>query len=310
MIPKKLAWFIFVVSVAVASLGGQSAHAEETTVLTLMNGRGVDGIEIEIINALSGMSIKTGQSNHGRGVQFDDLDEGRLYIAQTVDGEIFSDSFSAGSTIELELGRVGWNVATSVGFAVGSSSATFESDAGLDADESGVGGGPDVGVILFAPPRRVVIDGVRPFLETRIQIPVLDPVEFEGDGGGVAEVTEELRFSLGAGAAFPFDLASRTMTLEPSVRYALTKFELSSRPSGFNEHTKTATSHAVQLGLVLDVPVGKIGPIGIGLDLGVLGHFPISGKATVNSDLNAEPQIGVQAMIGIRGTYEGLLRGR
>ena len=310
MIPKKLAWFVIAVAVTVGALAGQSAYAEQTTVLTLKNGRGVDGVDVEIISALSGMQIKSGKSNHGGVVQFEDLEEGRFYVAQTVDGEIFSEAFVEGSTVELETGTVGWNVATTVGFAVGSSSATFKSDAGLDADESSIGGGPEVGIILFAPPRRILTDGVRPFFETRVQIPLLDPVEFKGDGGGVAEVEDALRFSLGAGAAFPIDLASRRMTLEPSFRYALTQFELSSTPAGSGERTKKATGHAVQLGLVLDVPVGQIGPVGIGLDLGVLGHFPVSGKATVNGDLNAEPGIGVQGMIGIRGTYEGLLGGR
>ena len=148
MIPKKLAWFAIAVAVTVGSLAGQSAYAEQTTVLTLKNGRGVDGVDVEIISALSGMLIKSGQSNHGGVVQFEDLDEGRFFVAQTADGEIFSEAFVAGSTVELETGTVGWHVATSVGFAVGSLSVTFKSDAGLDADESRIGGGPEVGIIL------------------------------------------------------------------------------------------------------------------------------------------------------------------
>jgi hypothetical protein len=286
------------------------AQAAVTTVVTLRDGRGVERIDVEIISVISGVTVKTGRTGKGGKVRFDDLQDGALYQVQTPDGNISSEAFTAGSTVELELGRAGWNLAGTVGFAVGSSTATFKSDGGLDADESGIGGGPEIGLIVFAPPRRFLVDGVRPFLVTSVVIALLSPDEFKGDVGGVAKVEDTLSFGIGGGVAFPFDLASRTMTLEPSVRYALTASELLSQPSGLDERSKKFTSHAIDLALVLDIPLGKLGPLGMGLDFGVLGHFPISGKATLNGDLNAEPAIDVQGKIGIRGTFEGFLGGR
>lgn len=309
---SKLSRWVVVASFALWLLLPFVTHAgvADTTVVTLMNGRGVEGIDVEVVSTVSGVVVATAQSGNGGMVRFEDLQEGVLYQAQTPDGNIFSEPFSAGSTVELELGQVGWNLAGTVAFAVGSSGATFKSDTDLDADTSGIGGGPEIGVIVFAPPRRILFDGVRPFLTSIVQIPLLKPVDFKGDSGGVAEVEDTLRFGIGGGVAFPFDFGSRTMTLEPSFRYALTMSELSSRPSGQDKRTKKFTSHAVELALGLDVPLGELGPLGMGLDLGVLGRFPISGTGTLNDDLNAEPAIDIQGTIGIRAIFDGFLGGR
>ena len=310
MNPYVLSWCRAFVSITLWLILTPQAQAAETTIVTLRDARPVDGIEVEIVSGTSGVSIQTGRSADGGVVHFKDLSEGVHVQVQTLDGNNFSESFLPGSTVELELGRAGWNLAGTVGFAVGSSAATFKSDTGLDADRSDIGGGPEVGIILFAPPRQIIFKGVRPFFATSAQLGLLDPVDFKGDGGGVAEVQDEWRIRIGGGVAIPFNLASRTLTAEPSVRYAVTGSEVSSRPAGQGKRSKTFTSHAVELGLVLDVPLGKLGPVGVGLDLGVQGLFPISGKGTVNSDLSAEPSIGVQGTIGIRGTFAGIFGSR
>ena len=289
--------------------GGPYAFAADTVVQTLRDGRPVAGVEVVIVKAISGKPIRSGRSGKGGTVRFEGLEADSDYQAQTTDGTVFSDSFKAGSTITLEVGRGGWNVAGTVGFAIGSSSATFQSNAGLDVDESGIGGGPEIGVILFAPPRKLFFYGVRPFVHTAVQIAAIQPDGFKDSGGGVANIEDSVRWRIGAGMAIPFNLGSYSMTAEPSFHYALTSSEFISQAAGGSKQTSSFTSHAIQVGLDMDFPIGTVGPMGLSINVGVAGHFPISGSASISS-VDAEPDIDVQGVVGVRGTFDAVFGAR
>ncbi len=282
------------------------ASAGDITVVTMREGEPVAGIEVEAVSAMSGAAIRSGRTGSDGTIRFEGLEEGSSYQVQTKSGMVFSESVEVGSTVELELGAIGWYLAGVVGFTVGSSSATFTSDAGLDSDEAGAGGGPEFGLIVFAPKSDLLFATARPFLETRAIVSVLQPEGFEDDLGGEANVGDIVRWTIGGGVSIPVEIASKEVLIEPSVHYALTLSELSSEPDGFDERTKKFESHAIDIGLGASIPVGMAGPVGLSVDAGLIGHFPVAGSAKILSDLEGEPGIDVAGRIALRGSFEQL----
>lgn len=303
----KCRWLV-VVGVALCCWG-ETAFAD-TVVQTLRDGRPVAGIDVVIVTTVSGKPIRSGRSGRDGKIRFEGLEEGAAYQAQTSDGTVFSESFSAGSKIELEVGRGGWNVALRVGLAVGTETSLFKASGGLDTEESEVAVGPGLGLLIFAPPAKLLIHGVRPFMQTEFEFPVLSPDGLTDTTGSTAKIDDQFRWRLGGGLAIPITLRSYDFGVEPSIHYVLTSSELTQESPPAAELTDEFISHAMQLRLAVVLPVGTVGAVDVGIDFGAQAHIPISGSTTNTAGLEGEAGIGVYGFVGVRGSFSGLWTGK
>jgi hypothetical protein len=191
-------------------------------------------------------------------------------------------------------------------FALGTWSGGVRRIKGLSIDESGINQGRAIELTLAGLQRTVVVDGVRPFFETGIELTALETTGFARSGGGSGAIERSTRWRFGGGLAIPIDVASQTMTLEPSLHYALTAAKFSNQKSGLDYKNKHFTSHAIQLRLGSVIPIGTVGSIKMSADLGARAHIPISSTDSTGATLAASSKVDLQGGIGIRGEFTGI----
>ena len=163
--------------------------------------------------------------------------------------------------------------------------------------------GVDFGAMLFAHPRRLLVWGVRPFIETGVQIAFRQPDEFKGDQGGEASIEDTFRWRLGTGLSIPVTLASYTVLTEVSAHYGLTSAKLKVTPTLGAEVTENFLSHSLGGELGLSSPLGAIGLVWINLDLRGRVDAPIAGSAEASIGLDGERGVEFSGYIGLRATF-------
>jgi hypothetical protein len=192
-------------------------------------------------------------------------------------------------------------------FTLGAWSGSVRRAKGLVIGESGISEGRDLAFSLSVLPRNIVFDGVRPFVETGVEINALKPQGFARSGGRAGTIERATRWRLGGGLAIPLEFGSYSMSLESTLHYALTASTLSNGASAVDFESKRFTSHAVQLGLGTVIPIGTIGPVRMSVGLAARAHIPVSGSTSAESNLAANTNIEIQGGIGIQAKFAGLL---
>lgn len=131
-------------------------------------------------------------------------------------------------------------------FALGPWSGSVRRAKGLAIGESGISEGRDLALSLSALPRNIVFDGVRPFVETGVEVNALKPEGFARSGGRAGTIERATRWRLGGGLAIPLEFGSYSMSLESTLHYALTASTLSNGVSAVDFESQTLHEPPVQ----------------------------------------------------------------
>lgn len=196
-------------------------------------------------------------------------------------------------------------------FALGTWSGSVRRAKGLSIDETGITEGREIALSLTGLKRQIYFEAVQPFVETGIEFSALETMGFAQSGGGSGTTERSTRWRVGAGLAIPIDVASYSMSLEPSFHYALTASALtaskfSNQAFGLDFESKRFTSHAIQLGLGSVIPIGTVGRMEMSVDLGARAHIPFASNDSAGTTLAANSNIEFQGGIAIRANFAGL----
>jgi hypothetical protein len=278
----------------------------ETVVHVLRDGYPAEGIDIVILQSISGATVTRGRSDASGLLFLDDLEEGVLYQAQTREADRWSEDFLAGGSVDLELGYAGAVVTARLGFAGGIALSEFKSP-GIDTTEQEATASPSIGILVFAPVSWSIIGEMRPFFEVNVSMSLLSADGGEDRLGNTFQLENGLRVQIGGGLSMPLRVGSYAFRLEPSIHFAPTSAEFSQKRLDGLKTNNDFVSYGIQPALRVDLPVGKLGPSKFSIDLGVGAHVPLGGSKTAEG-IEAKPGIEVFGFIGVRASLSDLWR--